>query len=429
MAILGRKYFFNLLHWVNDHTQRDEALVTAVPVLLLLSAAFTQYVGVHVVLGAFMVGFLLSQTPIVRSRVIHSFEVITIGIFAPIFFAGAGLHVNLKLLAEPRLLLLTLAISLLACASRVGANFVGGLWGGLSKWEALCLGFGANAPGAMGLIVGILGYSMGIINVELLSIIIVMSLITTAITPPLMKWSLKNVEIGEDEQDRLEKEETKAGTHIGELKRILLPTGGGGNSLVSAHIINAIGKHHKIEATLFSVSNAPTRETIDQVNDIIDNGNVTLVERLTEDPSGKRVDEILKESERGYDLIVTGAVSIGSEEDQGTLFGKEVDDLVSRSNCPLLVLHWSGNRPGFEKKVKKILIPSSGADTSVLSIEMGLVVARDTGADEIIKVANEIEADVVILGGQRRPTEDLFLGQIIEKVIAEAKCPVAIYIA
>lgn len=492
VAILGRKYFFNLLRWVNDHTQRDEALVTAVTVLLLLSAAFTQYVGVHVVLGAFMVGFLLSQTAIVRSRVIHSFEVITMGIFAPIFFAGAGLHVNLKLLADPRLLFLTVAMSLLACASKVGANFVGGRWGGLSKWEALCLGFGANAPGAMGLIVGILGYSMGIITVELLSIIIVMSLITTAITPPLMKWCLKNVDIGEDEQDRLQKEETKAGTHIGSIKRILLPTGGGGNALVSAHIINAIGKHHKIEATMFSAvedpADAPGKEFKEQLKSMVDSTNVTMVERLTEVNEGDRVDEILNESTRGYDLILTGTVAKkpDSDSDSATeqLFSKQLDDLAARSTCPLLILHWANDKPRFDKKVNKILIPSSGADTSIRSIELGLVIAKDTGADitclsvveksratdessaeqaqkhaeditdsasqlaeafevkmetlvkeadnaadEIIAIAKEISADAIILGGQRRPTGNLFLGQIVDKVLAEADCPVAVYIA
>ncbi|MCA9817988.1 MAG: cation:proton antiporter, partial [Cyanobacteria bacterium HKST-UBA01] len=482
VAILGRKYFFNLLRFINDRIQRDEALVTAVTVMLLLSAAFTQYVGVHVVLGAFIVGFLLSQTPIVRSRVIHSFEVITMGIFAPIFFAGAGLHVNLGLLADPKLFFLTIGMALLACASKVGANFVGGRWGGLSKWEALCLGFGANAPGAMGLIVGILGYSMGIINVELLSVIIVMSLVTTAITPPLMKWSLKHVQVGDAEQERLEKEEIKAKTHIGHLKRILLPTGGGTYGNISAHILKAISADHKIEATLFTSAKskdaAPQHEYVDHIRGIIFDGNVTMVDRFAE--SEDRVEDILNESEKGYDLILVGAANTDKEENQDSLFGKHIDSLIEKSGKSLFVLHWPGERR--TKPVQKILIPNSGSESSRKALELGLVIARGTGAevtclsvveeprvskdaeeskkhaediarsssslasayelevqtlvreaetagDEILKVAEEIGADAIILGGEKRPTDNLFLGQIVQKVVHGARCGVGVYIS
>lgn len=479
VTLLGRKYIFNVFRWINDHIKSDEALVTAVTVLLLLCAAFTQYVGVHVVLGAFMVGFLLSQTPIVRSRVLHSFEVITMGIFAPIFFAGAGLHVNLKLLADPRLLILTIAMSLIACGSKVGANFIGGKWGGLSKWESLCLGFGANAPGAMGLIVGILGYSMGIINVELLSVIIVMSLVTTAITPPLMKWALKNVEVSTDEQERLAKEETKSQTHIGDIKRLLIPTGGGKYGELSGHVVEAIGAHHKIEATAFTVTSdnheAKTSDVFERVSKGIKDKNITLISRTSQ--SENYVESIVEESKLGYDLILIGA-AVGSEAPE-TIFGESVDQLIINSSCPLLVINWKGD--DLSSSLKNILIPSSGADTSIKSLEMGMVIAKGTGAkvtclnvmessrideedvdsanhakditdsaselagafevemetvikegetasDEILAAAKEMNIDLIIIGGIKRPTGKLFLGQIVQKVVHEADCAVAVYI-
>lgn len=478
-ALLGRKYIFSLLRWVNDHIKSDEALITAVTVLLLLSAAFTQYVGVHVVLGAFMVGFLLSQTPIVRKRVIHSFEIITMGIFAPIFFAGAGLHVNLQLLADPKLLMLTVAMSLLACGSKVGANFIGGRIGGLSKWESLCLGFGANAPGAMGLIVGILGYSMGIINVELLSVIIVMSLVTTAITPPLMKWTLRNVEIGPDEKDRLEKEEAKSKTHIGEIKRILVPSDNAQFEHTGSKILEALGQHHKIEATLLTIgSNGDRPEDTNRKSKEHENlKNVTCVHKTTKAESDT-VSQIIEESEKEYDLIVTCLTN--NELDKSTTFGKQTDRLIADSPCPLLIVNYK-NDESSDSPLNNILIPTTGADSSMKSMEMGLVIAKgskaqvtclnvieesrqdetgstirlhgeditkdanilaqafevdmntivkssDTASSEIVKTAKELNSDAIILGGIRRPTSNLFLGQIVRKVVADSPCTVYVYI-
>lgn len=486
VAFLGRKYFFNLLRWINDRTEKDDALVTAVTVLLLLSAAFTQFVGVHVVLGAFIVGFLLSQTPIVGKRVIHSFEVITMGIFAPIFFAGAGLHVNLQLLADPMLLFLTIGMTLVACASKVGANFVGGKWGGLSKWEALCLGFGANAPGAMGLIVGILGYSMGIITVELLSIIIVMSLLTTAITPPLMKWALKHVTIGDEEQERLDKEEAKATTHLSGITRVLVPTGGGTYAPISAHILRALGTDHMLEATALTVfqesesGEGESRETESKVqammptmSEIATTQKVTMIRRQSK--GADRALKILEEARLGYQLILMGATR--ASESSPSVFGEVVDAVVADSPCPVFVIRRPDKDQG--KPIKKILIPTIGSETSLKSTELGLVIARDTGAHvtflsvvesvrdpsrtvkfltediaestyrlgrafeveietmvreaetaagAILSVAKEIGADAIILGGERRPTKQLYLGQIVRTVMQQADCIVGVYV-
>lgn len=478
-ALLGRKYIFSLLRWVNDHIKSDEALITAVTVILLFSAAFTQYVGVHVVLGAFMVGFLLSQTPIVRKRVIHSFEIVTMGIFAPIFFAGAGLHVNLQLLADPRLLILTIVMSLLACGSKVSANFVGGRIGGLSKWESLCLGFGANAPGAMGLIVGILGYSMDIINVELLSVIIVMSLVTTAITPPLIKWTLRNVEIGEDEQDRLDKEEAKSKTHIGSINRVLLPCDRDQFEHTGTKILEALGQDHKIEATLLTVlSNHSDIEKNEDDSIVgIDIKNVTLVSRST-NADNESVSEIIEEAQKEYDLIVTCASS--NNDNHRTTFDEQMDNLISNSPCPILIVNYK-NENYINRSLSNILIPTTGADSSMKSLEMGLVIARgcgakvtcmnviedsrqdetgstirlhgeditkdanslaeafevemntivksgETAADEILAIAKELNSDAIVLGGIRRPTSNLFMGQIVRKVVCDAECTVYVYI-
>ena len=57
-----------------------------------------------------------------------------------------------------------------------------------------------------------------------------------------------------------------------------------------------------------------------------------------------------------------------------------------------------------------------------------LVVEGDTAGGEIVALADSKGVDGIILGGVRRPTQDLFLGQVIHQILREAKCPVAVYI-
>ncbi|HMO23614.1 MAG TPA: universal stress protein, partial [Candidatus Melainabacteria bacterium] len=152
---------------------------------------------------------------------------------------------------------------------------------------------------------------------------------------------------------------------------------------------------------------------------------------------------------------------------QDSLFGKQIDSLIERSGKPLFVLHWPGERR--TKPVKKILIPSSGSESSVRALELGLVIARGTGAEvtclsvveeprmskdaeeskkhaqdiassssslaaayelEVQTLVREAEtADAIILGGEKRPTDNLFLGQIVQKVVHGSACGVGVYIS
>ena len=116
---IGRRLVAGLLEWVRLSARAEQGMLTASVVLMLLSAAATQWIGVHAVLGAFLMGMILRGLPELHERVVQPIEAVTMGVFAPIFFAAAGLNVSLAVLAQPRLLALTLGFTAVACLGKI----------------------------------------------------------------------------------------------------------------------------------------------------------------------------------------------------------------------------------------------------------------------------------------------------------------------
>lgn len=189
--VFGRKLFFALFARIK-RTGNEEGMLTVATILLLLAAATTQFIGLHVVLGAFAVGILIAQTPAIDHRITQPLHVVTMAIFAPIFFAAAGLNVNLTVLSDPNLLFATVSFSLIVCVTKISSAYFGARLGKLPQREALAVGVGVNAYGAMGLIFATIGFSLGILTVDMYSIIVVMALVTTAIAPPLLRVILRD---------------------------------------------------------------------------------------------------------------------------------------------------------------------------------------------------------------------------------------------
>jgi K+:H+ antiporter len=482
-ATLGRPLVRRTLRWVNDRLRVEHALLTAVVVLMLASAAVTQLIGVHAVLGAFIIGILLRESPVINERVLHPIETVTTAIFAPIFFAAAGLHVNLGVLARPDLLLMAFLVTGAACVGKIAGCYVGARWGGTRHWDALSVGFGTNARGAMGLIVGILGFSLGILTVDMFSLIIVMAVVTTAMTPPLLRWSLQHTKPEPDEEARLRQESLKQGSFIGRIQRVLLPSRGGEDARLAACLVNAVAEHQPVEVTgLYIQANAGDGAG-GQAHDGLREALTAAPARfhpLTAPPAPS-VDAILAEASRGYDLVALGCGPVPGGN--GPVFGRVVDGIAQGTSLPLLVVRAPRN-PLLGNRSSHILVPTSGAAHSVQSAEFAVAVARATGAritashvyerhdealfwlgnheeqamavgqdiveqvrslgeaygvpvevllvrgdragPEIVRVAREQGVDLVVMGSSTRSTQRLYLGASVGVVLRGVDCAVAV---
>jgi Kef-type K+ transport system membrane component KefB len=141
--------------------------------------------GMAAITGAFLAGLMLARCP-EKERIESGMHALAYGLFVPIFFVNIGLSINLR---EFRLesLLLTLVVILVAVTGKwLGAGW-GARLGGLSSHEAIQLGAGMISRGEVGLIVADVGVREGLILDNEFSAIVVMVLITTLITPPILR--------------------------------------------------------------------------------------------------------------------------------------------------------------------------------------------------------------------------------------------------
>jgi len=186
-----------LMRWAADAPMSEGVIATAL-VVILLTAWFSEYVGeVAMITGAFLAGIFLRRTDV--HRVINEkMHTISYGFFVPIFFVGIGLKADATQFAASDALLLA-AISVVAVASKIIGSGLGARFAGENNTSSLQIGVGMVSRGEVGLIVASVGLTQGLIDTNLFSVMVLMVLITTLVTPILLKIVFSNQEQAEGE--------------------------------------------------------------------------------------------------------------------------------------------------------------------------------------------------------------------------------------
>jgi len=368
----GRPIFFTILRWVNDKVVSQYGLITAIVAILFLSAASTEALGIHIVLGAFAAGVILSQTPVVNSKLVKPLQIVTMSFFAPLFYAAAELNVNLAALLQPNLILLTLALSVGAILSKLLFCYWSGKLTNVGMWESLSVGIGSNVRGSMGIILGMLGYTLNIITDDMFAVIIFVSLVSTALAPVFLKWSLAKVQTTDEENIRIDRQEREARTMLSSVRRVLWPTSGKGRNLFIAKLLNSIGKHHVIETTLLNVRapHSTEQQSFEGIAQAVDHKDVGLLQRTIR--SDNPIDAITEEANRGYDLIVM--TEDQPSADVNHVFGNKIDQVILNTSTRALIVHTPEHYK--DKEIKRVLIPVSGSELSLSAGEFGISLAH-----------------------------------------------------
>ena len=188
MLTIGRGLLNRVLPWVNKKLAWPGGLLSLSLSLCFLGAAFTEYIGIHAVFGAFIIGMALGDSEHMSERakeIVHQF---INNIFAPLFFVAIGLKVNFLANFD---LLLTLVVLVIAFAGKIIGSGIGARLGGFTWRESLAAGFGKNARGAIEIILGIVALENGIINEKVFVSLVIMALLTSMTSGPLMRWMLQ----------------------------------------------------------------------------------------------------------------------------------------------------------------------------------------------------------------------------------------------
>src|SRR5215475_2641837 len=136
---VGRRIVYFLIQWANDHFQSDFPMITRMVVIMGAMALTTHFIGVHTVLGAFVSGVLIGESPILTKHIDEQLRGLILAFFMPVFFGIAGLSADLTILKNPALLLMTLGLIAIASFGKFAGAFVGGEIGGLRRRESFAL--------------------------------------------------------------------------------------------------------------------------------------------------------------------------------------------------------------------------------------------------------------------------------------------------
>ncbi|MEE9404125.1 MAG: cation:proton antiporter [Algisphaera sp.] len=184
MMTLGRAIAHKAMPYVQSRWSYPGGVLGVVFVVALVCAAFTEFLGIHSIFGAFIAGVAIGDSHHLRERTRDTIHQFVTNIFAPIFFASIGLRINFVEAFDLTAVSIVLAVALFG---KISGSWLGARFAGLSQRESLGVGFGMAAQGAMGIILGQLAHQAGLITDELLVAIVVMALITSLLAGPAMQ--------------------------------------------------------------------------------------------------------------------------------------------------------------------------------------------------------------------------------------------------
>jgi Kef-type K+ transport system membrane component KefB len=156
-------------------------------VLLFLTAWYTDEIGLYAVFGAFAVGVVMPHRER-TDKVIATLTPIASTVFLPLFFTFSGLRTEFGLLGDPAVLLFAIACVVLAVAGKFGACWAAARVRGEPNGVALRIGALMNARGLMQLIALNVGLEAGIVGPSLFTVLVLVALVTTLMTTPLLSW-------------------------------------------------------------------------------------------------------------------------------------------------------------------------------------------------------------------------------------------------
>jgi Kef-type K+ transport system membrane component KefB len=184
MLTFGRRAARRAMSWLRVHTPWPATFIAGSGILVLLASAGAEWLGIHAVFGAFLVGALRRAVREQRAEAQEIFHQFVLNLLAPLYFVSIGLRVNFAANFDLGLVLL---IILIACVGKIGGASLGAWLARLPARQALAVGFGMNARGAMEIILASVALEYGLIDERIFVALVVMALVTSVLSGPMIQ--------------------------------------------------------------------------------------------------------------------------------------------------------------------------------------------------------------------------------------------------
>ncbi len=189
MFFVVRPFVGRVCRWMDSAKTQAALPPAAIPIALvavLLSALATEAIGVHAVFGAFLLGAVIPHDSRLAREFTHKLKDVVTVLLLPAFFALTGLRTEIGLVSGWDSWLICAAIIVAATLGKFGGTFLAARMAGKDARSAAALGAMMNTRGLMGLIVLDIGLNMGVISPKLFAMMVVMALVTTVATSPIL---------------------------------------------------------------------------------------------------------------------------------------------------------------------------------------------------------------------------------------------------
>ena len=393
----GRRVVFKLIQWTNDHARGEAPVVATILVVMAAMASITSVIGISTVLGAFVAGILIGDSPILTRQIDEQLRGLTAGLFMPVFFGLSGVNADLTVLADGRLALLTLLLVAIASIGKASGAFAGSWLGGLSLPQSLALACGMNARGSTEIIVASIGLSIGVLSQNLFTMIVAMAFITTTAMPPTLRWALARLPMDDGERKRLNREEVDAQSTLSGWERILVVADDSPSGRLASRIVGLIAGARGMPVTVLratgeegatvspasptpgatAANNSPAVEVVRTAANVAPSEGeaprtpIDIIERR-HDLSWDEA--VATEARNGYDLFVIG---IEPTVEASGDFAEGISRLARSFPGSLAIVSARGRHEiNPDDPRLKILIPVTGSQVSRHGAEFALALAK-----------------------------------------------------
>jgi Kef-type K+ transport system membrane component KefB len=372
---VARRLVFALIRWTNDTFVSEVPVVTAILIVMGVMALTTHAIGIHTVLGAFVAGILIGESPILSRHIGEQLRGLVVALFMPVFFSLAGLHADLSVLKNPQLILLTLGLIAIASIGKFTGAFLGGAVSGLTRRESLALACGMNARGSTEVIVATIGLSLGVISQDLFTMIVTMAIATTLAMPPMLRWALARLPMHEEERARLEREAFERTGFITNVERLLVAVDDSANGKLALRLAGLIAGSRGITTTVLHLGRenpeARVRAAIGATGSAADTAGRSRKVHLTLRTNALPAESaVSREVQKGYGLLILGVAKTVAPHGG---FHDQVSRIAAIYEGPLAVVVARGAHvESPEKGNLKILVPVRGNKVSRRAAEVAL---------------------------------------------------------
>lgn len=436
---LGQKAVDYCLREVRRFGGNVPGAVSVAVFTMLIFGVATQWLGIEAVLGAFVAGVVLNRSRFQQHEVIEHIESLTNSFLAPIFFALAGMRVDLALLAEREAMVWAVTVVFVAIVAKFLGSFVGAKLAGQTSRAATALGAGLNARGALEIVIASVGLGTGVFSDTAYTVVVIMPLVTSIFAAVSLRIVVRDWRGSEDEQERMDREKALERNLMVRSERLLLASRSGPASIAASEILH-FAWPEEVPTTVISVDDSVdansdsrsaagksasgksveksrvargTRVGAGVPPDITVIRNV-LHERVVDHRIVKAegaAEAIVSESKLGYGVICVGVAT----HHEGQLYSPMVDELLLRSTLPVLIVRRArGIATALPGAFGRAIVPVTGTRSSRAAQEIAFGLSRRLGTETVL--THVITRDEILfprtLLGKRGTARDKDVGAV-----------------